>query len=234
MPVQTRLEDIGFADFVAVLLVETLDSIVAAHASQEERLRALRESAELTAAEFAAVAVSAAQVAAALAELFPDGEGGTTIEAGGPAPASQALEELGITLPRRSVDADGNLTKLGASAITDGVRLFLAARQLESIQEVARRGIPRVVVDAGTLRAKLTFSAESAAAGAGDVTGLPRRDTVIPLRDAVLPTWRSPIRSGVFDSIRDVRLKVATPGQDTGSTDTQVFGEVEITFHTEI
>ena len=35
------VSDVGFAEFVAVLLVETLDSIVASHASQEDRLRAL-------------------------------------------------------------------------------------------------------------------------------------------------------------------------------------------------
>ena len=43
------VSDVGFAEFVAVLLVETLDSIVASHASQEARLRALDAAADMRA-----------------------------------------------------------------------------------------------------------------------------------------------------------------------------------------
>lgn len=247
MPEQTRLEEIGFADFVAVLLVETLDSIIAAHTSQEERLRALNESVQMDEEVFAQAGISAEQVYAALVEIFPDPEGGTTVVAGGPAPDKEVLTELGITLPAGSVNQNG-LTSTGVTAIENGIRRILAARQLEALREVARRGAPRLVVDRGTLRAKLTFSAQSTGSAPAPSPGptpgpTPAPDPQRPTRPVRVPpgrlarrlTWVPPLRSGVLDSVRDVRLKVATPsaGGPGSSSSTQVYGEVEISFHTE-
>lgn len=53
MPQVQRVTELGFADFVAMLLVETLDAIVASHSSQEERLRALSAAADQDLEDFA-------------------------------------------------------------------------------------------------------------------------------------------------------------------------------------
>ncbi|MFV0374149.1 hypothetical protein [Microbacterium sp.] len=237
----TALADLGFADFVAVLLVETLDSIVASHTSQAERLRALDAAADLTPEEFAATGVTGDVVTAMLVQLFPDGNGGTTIAPGATAPDDDDLAELDIVLARADVEA-GNLTERGATTVSDGVRLFIARRQLRAMQQVAERGIPRVLVDGGTLKAKVTFTAEHSDAttdapspAAGPVRRLPTLASAGTLRGA-LAAFDSPLRGGVLDSIRTTRLKVTNlGGTDPAPTErAEVYGEVEIRFRTEV
>lgn len=239
--------DVGFADFVAVLLVETLDSIVASHTSQAERLRSLDAAAELSVAEFASTGIGEEVLAAMLVQLFPDGQGGTTIVAGGPEPDPDALAELDLRL-EGGEHRNGTLTSTGVTAVQQAVRLYLAGRQLEAVREVRRQGVPRVLVDGGTLRAKLNFTAVR---NEPDETDDPA-PTRAPLGAGAtalaagtlrsnLVAFDSPIRAGVLDSIRHVRLKVAAPtksdpeeGEPTQTTTSQVFGEVEIRFRTEI
>lgn len=241
--------DVGFADFVAVLLVETLDSIVASHTSQEERLRALDAAAELTPEEFAATGITDEVLAAMLAQLFPGGEAGTSLAVGGPVPDEEARAELGLELGDGDVDG-GRLTEQGVETVQDAVALYLARRQLGAVREVARRGVPRVLVDGGTLRAKVNFTAvrgvpgdeeeeeaTSVAETRFDTTRLTRLGTS-SLRGNLV-AWDSPIKAGVLDSIRNVRLRVAGPavpdaGEPQDEARTQVFGEVEIRFHTEV
>ncbi|GGB68598.1 hypothetical protein N798_02530 [Knoellia flava TL1] len=239
------VSDVGFAEFVAVLLVETLDSIVASHASQEDRLRALDAAADVTPEEVAATSITAGMVDLTLVELFPDGKGGTTVVVGGPVPSPETLAELGAKVP----DRDGGLTSGDVGAVRNAVALFLARRHLESVQEVRRKGVPRVVVDGGTLRAKLAFSttrskatpptpARAASPGLSPsltrsvLGGLPasRIGDLIGPRATVL-------RPEVLDGIRDLRLRVRPPvtspepGEPAEKAD--VFGEIEIRFRTE-
>lgn len=243
---ENALADVGFADFVAVLLVETLDSIVASHTGQEERLRALDGAAELTPEEFAAAGITAEMVDAALVRLFPDGQGGTAVVPGGAVPADEALEELGVRLA--SGDTEGEaLTPSGVEAVRGGVTLHLARRQLEAVREVARRGVPRVLVDGGTLRAKVNFTAvrdESEPAPEASTepevapTVTTRALADLSLRSG-LTTLSSPLTRGVLDSIRTTRLRVVQPVAETGGTGgptstAHVTGEVEIRFRTEL
>lgn len=244
MPDTPAVADVGFADFVAVLLVETLDSIVAAHSSQEDRRRAVEESAAMTPEEFAATAVPDAVVAAALSRTFPGTDGGTALVVGGAVPRKDVLADLGVTL------ADGDLegrrlTAAGVARVTEAVRLAIAHDQLESIREIARRGMPKVVVDGGTLRSKLTFSTvRSATTPTATPAAAPR-----PPAPAVTPsvrvgaldrlvTMRPVLSASVLDSIRDLRLTVRPPTADDpatpGTTRADVYGEVEIRFHTEV
>ncbi|CAN7411201.1 hypothetical protein [Knoellia sp. LjRoot47] len=239
------VSDVGFAEFVAVLLVETLDSIVASHASQEDRLRALDAAAEVTPEEVAATSITGGMVDLTLIELFPDGKGGTTVVTGGPTPSEETLAELSVKLPTR----DGGLSTGDVGTIRNAVALFLARRHLESVQEVRRRGVPRVLVDGGTLRAKLAFStvrrtatepapARAAAPGLTPAAtrsvlgGLP----VSRIGDLVGPR-ATILRPEVLDGIRDLRLRVRPPltapepGEPTERAD--VFGEIEIRFRTE-
>ena len=177
MPERVNALDVGFADFVAVLLVETLESIVAAHTSQEERLAALRAAADLTASEFASAAITTELLDATAARLLPDGEGGTTLAVGGPVPPDDALAELDVTLGAKDSDPAG-LTAAGVSRIRDAVALYLARRQLDAVREADARGLPRVRVEGGTLRAKLNFTAvDTAAPGPGNERGVPPAET---------------------------------------------------------
>lgn len=261
MPDNT-VADVGFAEFVATLLVETLDSIVASHTSQEERLRALESAAGLTAQEIAATTITAGMVDAAVADLFPDGEGGTTIRTKGPAPGADALEELGIELKDRP---DG-LTSADVTTIRNAVALFLAARYLESVREVARRGVPRVLVEGGTLRAKLAFTttrtspgtagtpaAASSPGTSGPASGVAVARPSTGLSPAVARAALADVgstrlrliesartlafRPEVLDGIRDLKLLVRPPATSTTPGEPEeradVFGEIEIRFRTE-
>lgn len=231
---------IGFADFVAVLIVETLDSIVAAHTSQEERMRALDDAVRLTPEEFAATAISDEVLTAALIELFPDGKGGTTLVVGGPVPPTEVLAELHITLDTKSVEGappKQTLTTRGVRQVTNGLTLHLATRQLEAMREAASRGVPRVVVDGGTLRAKVRFTTSKATATPSPARGGAARGGGAGPVDSLaagLVRFDTPLRTGILDSIRDLRLKVVTPivGEPTPTDRAEIQGEVEIRFRT--
>lgn len=242
---ESTVSDVGFAEFVAVLLVETLDSIVASHASQEDRLRALEATADLTAEEVAATSITAGMVDLTLVELFPDGQGGTSVVVGGPTPAPDVLAELEVKVPRR----DAGLTSGDVGMIRNAVALLLARRHLESVQEVRRRGVPRVVVDGGTLRAKLAFTTTRRAGAApsssgragGGLTPAATRDVLASLPisriDGLLGPRARVLRPEVLDGIRDLRLRVRPPETDpepgTPAEKADVFGEIEIRFRTE-
>ena len=134
---------VGFADFVAVLIVETLDSIVAAHTSQEERMRALDEALDLSVEDFAATAISDDVLATALIQSFPDGKGGTALIVGGPVPPDSTLEELAVKLTGSDVEGTApkqTLTARGVKRVTDALALHLASRQLAALREA--RGEP--------------------------------------------------------------------------------------------
>lgn len=257
MPETRSALDVGFADFVAVLLVETLESIVAAHTSQEERLAALRAAADLTVEQFASTGITTELLDATAARLFPDGEGGTTLAVGGPVPEDEALTELGVTLGAKDKDGD-RLTQAGATRIREALTLYLARRQLDAVRGAEARGIPRVRVEGGTVRAKLNFSAVDTsppvetertadpAASPIEPRLAPRGEVLTPITTRLaasvgerLIAWESPLQAGVLDSIRRTRLVVSTPaasasgGEPEPTSRAEVFGEVEIRFRTE-
>ncbi len=215
------LDDLGFADFVAVMLVETLDAIVASHTSQATRLRALDAAAGLTPEEFAATGITADVLGAMLAQLFPNGNGGTSIVPGGPVPPPDDLAEVGIHLGSGDVDGTA-LRDTGVQTIRHGVALFLARRQLEAMRDATSRGIPRVYVDGGTLRATLNFTAVAAQDGTPPAAQ-PAVRLRVPTPDSLhaiagsriqgtVASFDSPLLPGVLDSIRTTRLRVTNLG----------------------
>jgi hypothetical protein len=264
MPEQRSALDVGFADFVAVLLVETLESIVAAHTSQEERLAALRAAADLTVEQFASTGITMELLDATAARLFPDGEGGTTLAVGGPVPEAEALTELDVVLGAKDID-DAMLTEAGVTRIREALTLYLAGRQLDAVREVDARGVPRVRVEGGTLRAKLNFTAvdmsppdadterpaadkERSAAEATQVSPtvmqpwLAARSAVLSpvttrLTGSVgerLIAWDSPLQAGVLDSIRRTRLVVSTPTVPAGGGEPEPTSRAEVFGEVEI
>jgi hypothetical protein len=259
MPEQRSALDVGFADFVAVLLVETLESIVAAHTSQEERLAALRAAAELSVEQFASTGITMELLDATAARLFPDGEGGTALAVGGPVPQDEALVELEVSLGAKDTDGD-RLTEAGVARVREALALYLARRQLDAVREADARGVPRVRVEGGTLRAKLNFTAVDTSTAATDTQRseaepaapvaqprlAARGEALSPIATRLAGTvgerliaWESPLQAGVLDSIRRTRLVVSTPstptqGGEPGPTSrAEVFGEVEIRFRME-
>lgn len=229
--------DLGFAEFVSTLLTETAASVVSAHAEQEERLRALAESATLTPEEYAPL-MPPQEVDAALAGLLPDGEGGTTAAADGPVPEEKVLDALGLELTKLHVEQD-RLTAAGAAAVRQAVAEHLAGRHISALREASRLGVPRIVVDGGKVSAKLTYSIVES----GNGGSTPERPTPAPTsrpisidpRLARFATLRPDLLTRLPAATAGVRLNVRPASADTVQDTTvraDVFGEVSLTFRT--
>lgn len=248
--------DMGLADFVAKLVTETFESVIAASASQEERMAALIAATELDLAEFAGTAITDDLLEAALARLFPDGQGGSSLAVGAPVPDAELLDELDLVLARADMKG-GKLTAKGVAHVRDSVALYLAAQQLQAFREARARGIPRIRVDKGVLRARVDFSAvdQSSTEQGGDDTPdgkdarvpvgrvvtqgadtLPVAGKLAPLRERL--NTLTPLQTRVLDTIRHTRLMVSTPRDEPADGDSSTrrstaYGEVEIHFRVE-
>lgn len=251
--------DLGFTEFVTTLLSEVVSSIVAAQSDQEERLAELTAAATLSPEEFAAAHVPDEAVDEYLAGLFPPSDPTRQHDAVSAAPYQPASEEqaeqppfhelLGVELKSSDVNANrGTLRPRGASKIHAAARQQLAEQQLATARALLERGIPRVIVDAGRVSAKLTFEAlqykeESEATEAEpDVPAeesetLRRGGPLIGAPDVVMIGRLPRANVGVVvpQALRNVRMRVRSADErkpETGTARTNVYGEVELTFKT--
>ncbi|MFC5381384.1 hypothetical protein [Aquipuribacter nitratireducens] len=234
--------DLGFAEFVSTLLSETTASVIAAHTEQEERLRDLAASATMSPEEYALL-LPAEEVDAALASLLPGEQGGTSAVPGGPVPPKDVLAGLELDLDDSHVEGR-TLTEAGAAAVRRAVAEHLAERHLSGLREAARTGLPRVVVDGGTVSAKLTYSVVDPGEKPeepGRASGLTRpgdgsaTKTSLDPRLAVLARVRPDLVARVPSALSGVRLAVRPASPDMVQDATvraDVFGEVRVTFRT--
>jgi hypothetical protein len=241
--------DLGFTEFVTTLLTEVVTSIVAAQSDQEQRMADLAAAAELPPEEFATVRVTDDDVDALLAVLFPARDDGRAHDAvsGSPyRPAGEGVDEeppfaarLGVVLEGRDFNADrGTLLARGASKVRAAARQRLADQQQRAVQALVEQGIPRVLVDAGRISAKITFEAlqyrdeDGAARPAAASEGT--QGPLLGAQDVVM-IGRLPlvnVTAVMPQVLRDVRMRVRTADEARGTTRTNVYGEVELTFKT--
>lgn len=211
--------DVGFAQFTAALITQTLDAVIAAQLQQEEKLLKLREAAGLTPARFAEEAISSEDVADELARLFPkpqypeDVTPGTPYQPKSPSQSEEPpiLDLTGYVMKKGdwAKQEDGLvITGEGYRNIAATVRLKLAIERQTGLLQMVRHGIPRVVVDHGRVNAKLFFQFSSS----GQAAESPR------LQTAVLPQL----------VVRAVELRRPEVARLT----VNVVGEVDITFKT--
>lgn len=236
--------DLGFSEFVAKLVSDTLDAVVTAAVDQESRLADLAASASLPLADFARRQVEPEQVDAALVELFPaSGEQPAGVAAGTPyRPAKGRTRErpalrveLGIEVGEDDLDREGDrlvVSEALAERVRDVVREELAVESWTAVRALAASGLPRVVVDAGRIVARQTMTVEKA--DATPEVALSR----LPLPARGLPGRLGPpsLVGRVFEPrlLPDIVLKVR-PVSDRDpqpSTSGTVYGEVEISFKT--
>ena len=163
-----RSGEVEFAQFTAVLIGDTLDAIIAAQLGQEEKVRELQEMAGFDVAQFAEETISEEDVEIELARLFPSPERAHSVMPGSQyIPSAPGKEEVppvlsatGYTMTEadwQRTDQGYVFTEVGYRHILSHVRMGLAAKQLENLLQLVRRGIPRVVVDHGRVNTKLTF-----------------------------------------------------------------------------
>jgi hypothetical protein len=251
--------DLGFTEFVTTLLSEVVSSIAAAQSDQAQRLAELTAAASLSVEEFAASHVTDDVLDDYLAVRFPASDPGRPHDVVGGAPYQPARgqqredppyeETLGVRLTGSDFNADkGSLLSRGVGKIRDAARLQLAEQQQDVAQALLERGVPKVVVDAGRISAKLTFEAlqyreESAVPAESEA---PVTDGTVSRLDAgaligahdVVMIGRLPrlnVAPVLPQVLQDVRMLVR-PADDrrpeTGSSRANVYGEVELTFKT--
>ena len=213
------LGNVGFAQFTAALITQTLDAVIAAQLQQEEKVRKLQKAAGLAPTQFAEEAISLEDVENELARLFPTSQYPGGIVPGAPySPESKDLPEnppIFSNAGYKMKDGDWAkqegktvITETGYKNVLAHVRLTLAVEQHTSILEMMRHGIPRVVVDHGRINAKLFFQFSSGGGGGGSST----------LQKGMLPQL----------SVKAVELRRPEVARLT----VNVVGEVDITFKT--
>jgi hypothetical protein len=164
-----RVAEIGFAEFTALLLTETLDAVISAQLSQEERIQEMATAVSLDPAAYAGSYISAEQLRVEIVRLFPGVGGKSSVDQGEPylpAEGSQTevpplLDVCGYSIRKDDLQKgeQGMLmfSARGAVRIADCIAIPLAVRQQSALKNMTARGVPRVLVDHGRVSAKLTF-----------------------------------------------------------------------------
>ncbi len=160
--------EVGFSEFTAALITQTLDAVISAQLGQEERARRLEELATMDLARFAEEAVKPDEADNELARLFPAEGFAHGVMPGAPyspprqgyaeTPPVQQLTGYAVKPGDLSKTAEGTkIAEAGYRNILMHVRMALAEARRNIMLQMVRRGMPRVVVDHGKVNAKLTF-----------------------------------------------------------------------------
>lgn len=148
--------ELGLSAFVAKLIEETFDAIICSNyeqaKKQEEILLNLQKSPEAFAREY----VTDTEIFEYLGRVFPGGE----LKVGAPYKGEMEakLNALGIVLSVEKKEVAENLvTAQGMLSIRQQIRQQMADERLSMLSKIAAQGMPRVVVDAGQISAKVAF-----------------------------------------------------------------------------
>ncbi len=168
-----RLTELGFADFTALLITQTLDAIIAAQLDQEKKIAEIQKSVRLSSEEFALQFLSDQAPRDEIIRMFPVVEKDivkSAVDAGmsykvfkrGKIESPAVLALTGYKMAEG--DWEGNsienavITERGYENIENAVRISLAKRQQEFLAIMLNNGMPRVFVDNGRISAKLTIN----------------------------------------------------------------------------
>lgn len=172
MPTVPDPTEIGFTEFVAKLVADSFDGIVASLAEQERRHAEAAEAAALDEEDFADGYIDSTRVQGELAQLFPAREPGRRhgVYEGAPyEPAGERGSErppfgaaLDLVLGREDYVVqkerrETTLTAVGVHRIERAAALRVAREQLVGLRALVRRGLPRVMVDSGRIKAKVSY-----------------------------------------------------------------------------
>jgi hypothetical protein len=222
--------ELGFAEFTAGLINQTLEAVISAYADQERKLLEIRRVAALSPEAYVDELKTSLGIEEAIARQFPPPKGslGSTIDAGsGYVPASEGQAEkpaiAQLTGYRMVANRDYRrqsgsfvITSAGYDNIWRAVALELAKAQLSFIQGMATKGFPRVFVDHGRVSSKLVFKLYEQ-----EVSGATSSPAILP----GIPLSSTPLK-------RFMVAPVHAKGPEYLSLKADIVGEVEITFKT--
>lgn len=238
MPEALIPEEMGFAEFAARLIEETFAAIIASSTDQQQAIDEITATAGLDDASYARAHVTAGDINAEFARLFPNFDERPYVVANGApyTPPAAAVQEappfallLGVELDRTDYTVGRAATTLKASAVEKlraAAGLRIAQSRLAALRGMMRLGTPRIVVDAGTIKARLVFR-------------------VVRLADAEKPEVRDrlatplrPLRAvggvdpGALAGLRFTVRQASDRAPQTSQLSADVFGEIELRFKT--
>ncbi len=242
MPEALIPEEMGVAECAARLIEETFAAIIASSTDQQQAIDEIVATAALDAESSARSHVSAGDVDAELSRLFPSlSEKPYVVADAAPyTPAAAAVEEappfarlLGVALDRTDYTVGRAATTLKPSAVEKlraAAGLRIAQARLAALRGMMRLGMPRIMVDAGTIKARLVFR-------------------VVRLADAEKPEMKdrlaTPLRplrtvggvgvgvdSGALAGLRFTVRQASDRAPQTSQLSADVFGEIELRFKT--
>ncbi len=168
-----KATELGFAEFASTLISETLNAIVISILTQEKQTAQLEQQALLSPEEYAKENLADDIVRAEVIRLFPTQAGAdkSAVDAGEPymnnrenAESPAIYMKTGYKMTKGDVAASQGktvITSAGYARIFAAVRLTLAKQHLAVLKTVIARGIPRVYVDNGHIKSKLTLRFEA-------------------------------------------------------------------------
>lgn len=237
--------DLGFSEFVAKLISETFTAVVESTLEQERRYGELAGAAALPLEDFAREYVDDSEVKALLRELFPPPTRRSTrvrelpedsaADAGQPYTPGTGrrsenpplLDALGIEVEPEEVE-DGLISTRLAERVQQAARLQLARSEWLMARAVVSRGVPRVMVDSGHIMAKQTYEVVSASEPED------QRETT----GVVPPTLRVGPRSLALERVLrptirpDLLIRIKSPRATEPTSESSIYGEVQVTFKT--
>lgn len=233
----SRINDIGFPEFTAKLVNDTVDAVVGATMKQ------LKSYAELVAevtqglAAFKSKAVTAQAVSLYLNEAYPSGDSTAVVEGG---TYDQVMYDDIVSRfgEMRSLyhpeGGEGFFSEASVAEIRDAVHKVLeqaAEISYETLRQMVEMGYARVVFTNGRIRTKLTFDVTA--------TDTSRRQT----SDLAYSAFSAGMRGGIFGSFFGISgrtsynsIRVRTVNEQSAAATTvkgDILGEVEINFATQ-
>jgi hypothetical protein len=253
--VAKQVKDIGFTEFTAQLIKGTFDTIVATTIEQMKAYAELVKNLAKTLADFRAENVSEAEVQAFLVARFPDGEGGTLVQAKMKFPEvkddageviktpkalfDEVVASLKQVAPTLASEDLGGLDSSGLAftqpgiinTIKSAIGLALASDMLDHLRQMARDGMARIVVTHGRVSTRLTFKVVSTEVESKHKSDYQRRSFGAGIRGSASWGWGRVAASASYGS-----LSVSTVNESNFSSltmSTEMIGEVDLNFRTE-
>lgn len=154
--------DLGLSEFVAKLVEETLEAVIACQASQTKRHSEIKDAVLLPLQSFANSYILQEDIDMELQVLFPH----FTIVVDQLFNKTQWIDTLALLGVELYQDEDvkkdnlqqDRLTISGVFKIQNSVKLYLAFEKKKILQSLVASGIPRLQVDAGEITAKVNFN----------------------------------------------------------------------------
>jgi hypothetical protein len=237
----THLNEIGFTEFTTKLITDVFDALVSSNIRQMEAFSELLAATAKSLTDYindTADQIDGAQILQFLAAIAPEGDAGTKIRVGGKLEGPEATEVgKALTVPGQdppTVPTSNSLTKEQVDTITAAVARRIAANKYDSLQEMVRMGLLRLVVESGTIETKLTFNTYTSSSTVQNAKTYKQTTTAVRAGAStgfMLAKWVNASASASRNSV--TVSSTSRQDADRSGSSVQIFGGVKINFKTD-